>query len=85
MSAAQMNAFLRQVRGDPSLQRQLRDGDAKDAAALAAREGFDVTIGDLTRYKARATTWQLRDDELAVVSQWQSPGQPYWWQHIWNC
>jgi len=85
MSAAQMNAFLRRVRCDPSLQVQLRDGDAEDAAALAAREGFDVTVGDLTRYKARATTWQLRDDELAAVSQWQSPGQPYWWQHIWVC
>lgn len=85
MSAAQLNAFLALVRGDRELQLRLREADAAAAAALAGDAGFEVTVGDLTRYKARATTWQLSDDELAVVAEWQPRDQPYWWQHIWDC
>ena len=85
MSAEQLNAFLRTAAADVSLQKQLRSSDAVAAAALAAQAGFDVTVGDLTRYKARATTWQLSDDELAVVAAWQPKHQAYWWQHIWDC
>ena len=50
-----------------------------------AGAGFDVTVADLTRYKARATTWQLSDRELAVVAGWQPKHQTYWWQCIWGC
>jgi predicted ribosomally synthesized peptide with nif11-like leader len=85
MSAAQLNAFLRAVAADDLLQDQLRHSDAIGAAAIAAEAGFDVTVGDLTRYKARATTWQLSDDELAVVAAWQPNHQTYWWQCIWDC
>jgi predicted ribosomally synthesized peptide with nif11-like leader len=85
MSAAQLNAFLRTAAADVLLQDQLRHSDAIGAAAIAAEAGFDVTVGDLTRYKARATTWQLSDDELAVVAAWQPDHQAYWWQCIWDC
>ena len=85
MSAEQLNAFLRTVAASVSLQEQLRSSDAIAAAAIAAQAGFDVTVGDLTRYKARATTWQLSDDELAVVAAWQPKRQTYWWQCIWDC
>ncbi len=83
MSADQLNAFLLKVSGDRALQQRLRVSDAATAAELAAEAGFDVTVGDLIRYKARATTWQLSDAELAVVAQWQPHDQPYWWQYIW--
>lgn len=83
MTAEGMNRFLRHVGGDPALQRQLRVSDAPAAAALAVAAGFEVTTGDLTRYKARATSWQLSDAELDVVAAWQAHDQPYWWQHIW--
>jgi len=79
-----MNAFLLEVRGDPALQERLRASDAAQASALAATLGFEVTVGDLTRYKARATTWQLTDAELEVVARWQPHNQPYWWQHVWR-
>ncbi len=85
MSSEQLNGFLRLVASDRSLQLQLKRSDAIAAAALAARAGFDVSVGDLIRYKARATTWQLTDDELAVVAEWQPREQPHWWQHIWDC
>ena len=85
MSAEQLNAFLRTVAADVSLQEQLRSSDAIAAAAVAVRAGFDVTVADLTLYKARATTWQLSDDELAVVAAWQPNHQTYWWQCIWDC
>lgn len=84
MTASDLNAFLRNVAGREDLQRTLGTCDATDAAALAVAEGFDVTVGDLIRYKARATSWQLRDDELAVVARWQAADQPFWWQHIWT-
>ena len=83
MSAHELNAFLLQVGDDPLLQGRLRDSDAAAASALARATGFDVTVGDLTRYKARATTWALTDQELEVVAQWQPADQPYWWQHMW--
>jgi predicted ribosomally synthesized peptide with nif11-like leader len=85
MSCEQMNAFLKKVAGDASLQARLKGSDAKAAASMAVRAGFDVTVGDLIRHKARATTWQLSDDELAVVAAWQPARQPYWWQWIWEC
>ena len=84
MSAEQMNAFLRHVASDTALQAQLRHCDANEAAELAAASGFEVTVGDLTRYKARATSWQLRDDELETVARWQAGDQPFWWQYIWT-
>ncbi len=83
MTADQLNAFLRRVDGEPELQRKLRRCDAASAAALAEAAGYDVVVGDLTRYKARATSWQLSDQELEVVAAWQPMEQPYWWQHIW--
>lgn len=83
MSAGGLNAFLRHVAGDVALQDQLRVSTVAQAAALATSAGFDVTVGDLMRYKARATSWKLRDDELAVVAVWQPSDQPFWWQHIW--
>lgn len=83
MSAEQLNAFLHHVAQDPGLQHRLRTSDAITASALAGSEGFAVTVGDLIRYKARATTWRLSDAELEVVARWQPPEQPYWWQYIW--
>lgn len=83
MTAGALNDFLRHVAGDLALQRRLRRSDAAAAAALAQAAGFAVTIGDLVRCKARATSWQLSDAELAVVAAWQAHDQPYWWQHIW--
>lgn len=77
-----MNAFLRMAMDDPAIRRQLRTSDAGAAAALAQGCGFDVTVGDLIRYQARATTWQLSDAELAVVAQWQSAAQPFWWRYL---
>lgn len=82
MSATGMNDFLRQAVADASLRGHLRQCDAIEAAELARSRGFDVTVGDLTRYKARATTWQLTDPELAVVAEWQSRAQSYWWQYL---
>ena len=84
MSATALNDFLRHVTGDPGLQARLRHCCASEAAALATSAGFAVTVGDLIRYKARATSWQLRDDELEVVALWQPSDQPFWWQHIWG-
>jgi len=83
MAADQLNAFLLRVSGDRALQQRLRVSDAAAAAALAGEQGFDVKVGDLIRYKARASTWQLSDAELEVVAQWQPHDQPYWWQYIW--
>ncbi len=85
MSYEQLNLFLKLVSTDKELQTMLREAGPAEAVTLAARGGFDITVGDLTRYKARATTWQLSDDELAVVAEWQPDDQPYWWQHIWGC
>lgn len=82
MSNEQLNAFLARAAADPLLRKRLRSSDAAGAARLAARDGFDVTVGDLIRHKARATTWQLTDAELAVVEQWQPNRQPYWWQFL---
>lgn len=83
MTASQLNDFLRRVAGDPAMQQRLRRCDARAAAQLAGSLGFEVTVGDLIRYKSRATTWQLTDAELAVVAEWQAADQPFWWQHIW--
>lgn len=83
MSATELNAFLRKVAADQGLQRRLRTCGARAACDLATAAGFEVTVGDLIRYKARATSWSLRDDELEVVARWQDPGQSFWWQHIW--
>jgi len=85
VSYDQLNAFLARAAGDERIRERLRHADAGAAAALAVDAGFEVTVGDLTRYKARATTWELSDDELAVVAEWQPHEQPYWWQHIWGC
>ncbi len=85
MSYAQLNAFLKEAARDVTLQVRLKTSDAVMAASLAVQAGFDVTVGDLIRYKARATSWQLSDDELAVVAAWQPAQQPYWWQYIWDC
>ncbi len=82
MSKEQLNVFLAQAVSDPVLRKGLSSSDAAAAARLAGRAGFDVTVGDLVRYKARATTWQLTDAELAVVEEWQPRRQPYWWQFI---
>jgi len=79
-----MNAFLAKARSDESLQDELRRSDAAGAAALAARAGFDVTVGDLVRHQSRATTWQLSDEELAVVASWQPKHRAHWWQCIWD-
>lgn len=83
MTADGLNDFLRCVAGDVGLQRRLRVSDARAAAGLALGAGFDVTVGDLIRYKARSTTWRLSDEELAVVAQWQPAEQPFWWQYVW--
>jgi predicted ribosomally synthesized peptide with nif11-like leader len=83
MSAEQMNGFLRLVARDKTLQRQLRTSDAAGAAELAVASGFRVTVADLTRYKARSTSWKLSDRELEVVAAWQVADQPFWWQYIW--
>lgn len=84
MSAVQLNAFLRVVSHETGLQAKLHACDAPAAARLAQACGFQVTVGDLTRYKSRATTWQLSDAELEVVARWQPHDQPYWWQHMWR-
>lgn len=76
-----MNAFLRQVMADAGLRGQLHAATPEGASQLAQRLGFDVTVGDLVRYKSRATSWQLSDAELAEVSMWQG-AQPYWWQYL---
>lgn len=83
MSAEQLNAFLRRVGELRSLRRQMSACDPFQAAALAHELGFEVTVGDLVRYKARATTWQLSDAELEVVVSWQPSHQRYWWQCVW--
>lgn len=83
MSAAAFNMFLRQVATDPALQHRLRVAGAREAAALAVSLGFDVVVADLTRYQARATSWKLSDEELAVVADWQAVDQPFWWQYMW--
>jgi predicted ribosomally synthesized peptide with nif11-like leader len=82
MSKEELNAFLARAATDPVLRKSLRSSDAASAAALARSEGFEVTVGDLIRYKARATSWQLTDAELARVEEWQPRRQPYWWQFI---
>jgi predicted ribosomally synthesized peptide with nif11-like leader len=82
MSNEQLNAFLARAVSEPLLRKRLCSADATGAVRLAVREGFDVTVGDLIRYKARATTWRLTDEELAVVEEWQPRQQPYWWQFI---
>jgi len=79
-----MNAFLAKACSDEDLRNELRESDAEGAAALAARAGFDVTVGDLVRHQSRATTWQLSDDELAVVASWQPKHRVHWWQCIWD-
>lgn len=78
-----MNDFLRRVATQESLRRQLRTSDPLQAAQLAQHLGFDVTVGDLVRYQARATSWSLSDAELEVVVTWQRRDQPYWWQFAW--
>lgn len=83
MTAAQVNAFLRQVRAQSPLRQRLRSSDPVAVTELARELGFDVTVGDLVRYKARSTTWQLSDSELEVVVAWEPTGQPYWWQFSW--
>jgi predicted ribosomally synthesized peptide with nif11-like leader len=85
MSAEQLNAFLAAVASSAELQGRLKTSDAVGAAALAAQAGYEVTVGDLIRYKARSTSWQLSDAELAVVAAWQPRDQAYWWQCIWDC
>jgi len=82
MSPAAMNRFLREAVADAQLRAELRHCDALAAAALAVSRGHDVTVADLIRYKARATTWQLTDPELEVVATWQSREQSYWWQYL---
>ncbi len=84
MTAPQVNAFLRRVGPDAVLGQRLRSSDPVAAAELARGLGFDVTVGDLVRYKARSTTWQLSDSELEVVVAWEPNGQPYWWQFRWT-
>ena len=82
MSTRALNDFLRKAATDAHLRAQLHRCDARAAAALARSLEFEVTVGDLTRYKARATSWQLTDVELAVVADWQAGEQSYWWQYI---
>lgn len=84
MTAAALNAFLRRAGRDAELRAALRHSQPEEVAALAADLGFEVSVGDLVRYKSRATSWQLRDDELAEVVRWQSRDQQYWWQRIWE-
>jgi predicted ribosomally synthesized peptide with nif11-like leader len=83
MTASQVNAFLRRISAESSSRQRLRSSDPVAAAEFARELGFDVTVGDLVRYKARSTTWQLSDTELEVVVAWEPNGQPYWWQFAW--
>ena len=84
MSPQQLNRFLRWVRQEPSRQQVLRVEDPQAIAAMAQQAGFEVSVGDLIRHQGRATSWQLRDDELEEVARWQAKGQPYWWRLIWD-
>lgn len=83
VTAAQVNAFLRHARADTHVRQRLSTSDPAAAAELAGELGFDVTVGDLVRYQARSTSWQLSDAELEVVVSWRPPGQAYWWQLVW--
>ena len=64
MSEEQLQAFLEKVKGDPSLQKQLK-AEGADPVAIAQAAGFEVTTEDHQR--------TLSEEVLEAASGGQKP------------
>ena len=68
MANPQLEAFLKQVKGDPALLQQFSACPNLDAiAALGTSHGFCFTGVDLVRHQAEATL-RLSEEELAAAA-----------------
>ena len=80
MSEEQLNAFLEKVKGDTSLQEQLKAAGSNEAAIEIAKEaGFAITAEDIQ--SMQSATAELADEELEGAAggcrgchPWEQPG-----------
>ena len=64
MSEEQLKAFLKKVKGDTSLQEQLKAASDADAVAAIAKEaGFSISADDITKAQS-----ELSEEELEGVA-----------------
>ena len=64
MSEEQLKAFLEKVKGDTSLQENLKAAaDANAVAAIAKEAGFSISAGDLKKAQS-----EVSDKELEVAA-----------------
>ena len=67
MSEEQLKAFLEKVKGDTSLQEQLKAaGDADAVVAIAKAAGFVVTADEIK--SAQSASQELSDEDLEGVA-----------------
>ena len=79
MSEEQLKAFLEKVKGDTSLQEQLKVAASPEAAIEIAKEaGFAITADDIQ--SMQSATVELSDEELegAAGGMCNFTGDGYW-------
>ena len=79
MSEEQLKAFLEKVKGDTSLQEELKAAaDANAVSAIAKEEGFSISADDLTKAQS-----ELSEEELEGVA---GGGDSWcWWGGLLSC
>ena len=65
----------------PALQRWVDGVRCRVSGCAGQAAGYDVAVADLTRYKARATSWRLSDEVGSGRRLAARKDGPYWWQH----
>ena len=76
MSEEQLNAFLKKVKGDTSLQEKLKAAGSPEAAVEIAKDaGFAITADDMQ--SMQSATAELSDEELeGAAGGWFAPELP---------
>ena len=79
MSEEQLKAFIEKVKGDTSLQEQLKAAADSDAVLAIAKEaGFMISADDLKNAKSKAQS-KLSEEELENVAGGGNHGVCVWY------
>ena len=74
MSKEQLKAFLEKVKGDTSLQEQLKAaGDADAVVTIAKAAGFVISADDLKKAQAEVSDEELEGVAGGLVPLWSMP------------
>jgi predicted ribosomally synthesized peptide with nif11-like leader len=85
MANPQLEAFLKQVKGDPALLQQFSACPNLDAiAALGASHGFSFSGVDLVRHQAEATLRLSEEDLAAAASGVELEGHLWLMKIVWD-